>query len=269
MMAYYRLGKYEDARASMKQLLKFARDFRMDNPLPGFGSKVYQPNKPYNICYDTFGPPAALIRGLFEYLYRADGVTLVPHIPPEITELEQRDPIRFGTKKLYLATIGSGPITAVRVNGQLWQQFDAASIYLPYDQTPATARVVIMLGGATYRELSPAEEVDTSVPTTATEAVASLTAQAAKLADFHEHLVGTGIGGSYQAAHAQLALDAIAAVHQRRQLLAEGKIDPLSESERQLAADELYVETATKICGGLEAVLTSYEESDGPDISAK
>ncbi len=272
MMAYYRLGKYEDARASMKQLLKFARDFRMDNPLPDFGSTVYQPNEPYNICYDTFGPPAALIRGLFEYLYRADGLTLVPHIPPGITELEQRDPIRFGTKKLYLATIGSGAITTVRVNGQPWQRFDATSVYLPYDQTPDTACVVIMLGGETYRELSPTEEVPSPVPTIAVgdvpEAVASLNARAARLADLRERLVAAGIGDSYEAAHAQLALDAIAVIHQRRQLLAEGGIDPLAEPERQAAADELYVEAATKICDGLEAVLTSYEESDDPDARA-
>ena len=79
VMGYYRLGKYEDARRSMKQLLTFARKFRMDNPLVDFGSNVYQPHEPINLCYDTFAPAAALIRGLFEYIYRADGLTLTPH----------------------------------------------------------------------------------------------------------------------------------------------------------------------------------------------
>ena len=69
ILAYYRLGKYEDARRSMQQLLTFARRFRMDNPLTDFGNDVYQPKQPINITYDAFGPPAALIRGLFEYLY--------------------------------------------------------------------------------------------------------------------------------------------------------------------------------------------------------
>ena len=32
IMAYYRLGKYDDARRSMKRILDFARRFRMDNP---------------------------------------------------------------------------------------------------------------------------------------------------------------------------------------------------------------------------------------------
>ena len=80
----------------MRRLLTFAERFRMDNPLTKCGSDVYQPNQPINLCYDTFGPAAAFMRGLFEYLYRADGLTLVPHVPPGITELEQLDPVRFG-----------------------------------------------------------------------------------------------------------------------------------------------------------------------------
>ena len=148
VMAYYRLGKHEDARRSMKQLLTFARKFRMDNPLTKCGSDVYQPREPINLCYDTFGPAAALVRGLFEYLYRADGLTLLPHIPPGITRLEQHFPIRFGTKRLYLATTGSGPITAVSVNGKPWAAFDAKSVSLPYGETPDEAVIEIALGGA-------------------------------------------------------------------------------------------------------------------------
>ena len=56
ILAYFRLGKYEDARRSMQQLLTFARRFRMDNPLTDFGNDVYQPKQPINITYDAFGP---------------------------------------------------------------------------------------------------------------------------------------------------------------------------------------------------------------------
>ena len=147
MMAYYRLGKYEDARRSMRQLLTFARKFRMDNPLVKFGSDVYQPGELLNLCYDTFAPSAGLVRGLFEYLYTADKLTLIPHIPPGITELEQRFPIRFGGKKLFLSTRGHGPVTAVRINGQEWKDFDAQAIRLPYAQTPDAAYLQIALGG--------------------------------------------------------------------------------------------------------------------------
>ena len=148
VMAYYRLGQHEDVRRSMTQLLTFARQFRMDNPLTGHGSRVYQPHVPINLCYDTFGPAAAMVRGLFEYLYRADGLTLVPHIPKGITRLEQHFPIRFGTRRLYLATLGTGPVTAVTVNGKPWTRFDATSVTLPYASTPEEAVVQIALGGA-------------------------------------------------------------------------------------------------------------------------
>jgi hypothetical protein len=148
LMAYYRLGQYEDARRSMEQIMTFARRFRMDNPLVDFGHAVYQPSEPINLTYDAFGAPAGLIRGLFEYLYSAKGLRLVPHIPDGITRLEQHFPIRFGTKRLYLAIAGGGPIKSVRVNGKRWQSFDADSVFLPYEATPEIAAIQIIRGTA-------------------------------------------------------------------------------------------------------------------------
>lgn len=148
MLSYYRLGQFEDARRSMGQLLTFAERFRMDNPLVKFGSEVYQPSQPVNLTYDAFGPPAGFVRGLFEYLYHADTLTLLPHLPSGLTRIEQRFPVRFGTKNLYLATVGTGPITSVTVNGQAWQSFDRAAITLPYDQLPDTAAIEVVLGSA-------------------------------------------------------------------------------------------------------------------------
>lgn len=155
MLGYYRLGQFEDARRSMRQLLSFAERFRMDNPLVKFGSDVYQPGQPINLTYDAFGPPAAFVRGLFEYLYRADGLTLLPHIPPGITRLEQRFPIRCGTKSLFLATVGKGPITAVTLNGEPWKQFDSQSVFLTYEQIPQRAMIEIALGGVRLNGFQP------------------------------------------------------------------------------------------------------------------
>ncbi len=148
VMAYYRLGKHEDVRRSMQHLLTFARRWRMDNPLVKFGSDVYQPNEPINLCYDTFAPAAAMIRGLFEYLYQAEGLTILPHVPPGIARLEQRFPIRLGTKRLYFASTGHGDITQVRVNDRPWDSFDKRSVSLPYGKLPDVATIEIVLGGA-------------------------------------------------------------------------------------------------------------------------
>ena len=220
IMAYYRLGKFEDARRSMRQLLSFARRFRMDNPLTNFGSEVYQPKLPVNITYDAFGPPAAMVRGLFEYLYRAEGLTLIPHIPPRIAELEQLDPIRFGKKWLFLATAGAGPISAVRVNGRPWKRFDKSSVFLPYQETPDVARILIALGKA-----KPARERRPEAPP----------------------------GESYEAAHARLAAEASQVLEERRRLQATGRLPRLEEASH-VAAEQLYIDTAKKLHEGLEAV---------------
>jgi hypothetical protein len=164
IMGYYRLGKYDDARRSMKQIMKFARRFRMDNNLVDFGNDVYQPHQPINCVYDTYGVPAAMIRGLFEYLYRADGLTILPHIPPGITELDQRFPIRYGQKRLFLSTVGTGDITTVLVNGQPWKSFDAKSVFLPYDQTLRNTRIQIALGGAALTPSSVSEPAGVTTP---------------------------------------------------------------------------------------------------------
>jgi len=155
ILAYYRLGKYDDARKSMKRLVDFARRFRLDNPLVNFGRDVYQPGEPINVVYDCWGIPAAMIRGLFEYLYRADELVILPHVPPRITELRQKFPIRFGSKRLLLATAGSGPVTGVSINGKPWRIFDARSITLPYEQVPQDARIEIALGGAVPKPVAP------------------------------------------------------------------------------------------------------------------
>ncbi len=148
ILAYFRLGKYQDAKRSMEHLLGFARQFRFDNNLTDFGNAVYQPKEPINCVYDSWGGPLGMLRGLFEYLYTADGVTLLPHIPPGITQLQQHFPVRLGDKRLYLSTCGTGAITAVYVNGAPWLQHDAQRVSLPYNHLAPRAVVTVCLGGA-------------------------------------------------------------------------------------------------------------------------
>ena len=251
----------------------------MDNPLTQCGSEVYQPNQPINLCYDTFGPAAAFMRGLFEYLYRADGLTLVPHVPPTITELEQCDPVRLGNKRILLSTVGSGPITAVRVNGRKWMQFDRATVFLPFSKTPDLARVQIVLGDTKLmggrassraqsspatqenqgsRGRSPSQVEDLASPPLAD--LAALEERAARLHDFEHRLAAAGLGSSYESEHARLAADCVVIVGQRRQLIQRGKVKPLAAAS-EAAADRCYVETATRMCSGLEAVLKTYENT--------
>jgi hypothetical protein len=289
LMAYSRLGKYEDARRSMKHIMTFARQFRMDNPLTDFGNAVYQPGEPINLTYDAFGAPSGLIRGLFEYLYSAAGLRLVPHIPEGITRLEQRFPIRFGTKRLYLAVAGNGPIRSVRVNGKRWKSFDANSVFLPYKSTPQLAAIQIVRGEAAAKTFK-APKSDCSVaplpaladwprppqkppvdgnlmasagPTTEAITLKTLLDRAARLRRFNEAMVAAGLKDAYEAAHARLAVNCLLAAHQRAELLSAGKLTALPPRS-EAAADKLYLSTPMKLCSGLEKLLDSWQGSGDP-----
>lgn len=242
IMAYFRMGMWGDARRSMEKLLTFARRFRMDNPLTEFGNNVYQPGQPINITYDAFGPPAAMVRGLFEYIYRADGLTIVPHVPPGIVEMEQRFPIRFGAKRLWIATVGTGPVTGVWVNGKPCRRRTATEVRLPYDDAPPEARVVIAMGGArptrAFLEAKPdpAPALEGPIP----EQLASTAAW------LRERLSDPAA-----APHARLALQCAVAAGLRRDMIRQGKLAPLP-SDSAKAADALYIETVERLRKGLE-----------------
>lgn len=263
MMAYYRLGKFDDARRAMKKILTYARRFRMDNPLTEFGNNVYQPKEPINLCYDTFAPLAAMIRGLFACKYSAEGLRLVPQIPPGITAMDQRVPIRLGAKKLYLSTTGKGPVASVLVNGRPWKRFDERSVFLPPDETPADARIQIVMGDASPRELPALWKSGEGmlVKVRPGSEAAALHRRGAKYRVFGYNLSKAGLGDSYEAAHARLAADCFQTVYDRTRLLEEGKLEKLS-LESQAAADKSYVDTAKRLGDGLDAVIKRCAASD-------
>ncbi len=296
ILGYYRLERFEDARRSLGQWLSFAKRFRLDNPLVKCGSDVYQPNQPINLTYDAFGPPAALLRGLFEYLYRAETLTLVPHIPPAISRLEQHFPIRFGRKNLYLATTGTGHITAVTLNSKPWSAFDASSVSLPYDQLPDTGVLGIGLGGARPRgfKIPSGKPATPAVPPLDTawrrlqadptplgagggkidagpgglpeSEIASLLSSARRLREFHRLLSQHRLENTYAAAHARLALASLSAAHHRFTRLEQGQLDLLPAAASQVAADRSYFDTARKLQAGLRHYLHACRQSPRAEL---
>jgi hypothetical protein len=259
MLGYYRVGAYDDARKAMLKILDFAKQFRMDNPLVDFGNAVYQPKQPINITVDAFAAPAGLIRGLFEYLYGADSLTLVSHIPSGITRMEQKFPIRFGSKRIYLSTSGSGPIKAVTINGKEWKSFDAATVTLPYSELPDAAYVQACLGDGKPFEPQHIAADQSSAPDAGdklydlTDLASEPTTDPAKLARagrLYNDTCHNGLQDSYEARHAALALDAMRAAHVRARMKKDGKLAPLPDAT-QAAADKSYVETVIRLTDGL------------------
>jgi hypothetical protein len=81
-----------------------------------------------------------------------------------------------------------------------------------------------------------------------------------RLREFERRLQAEGLGKSYEAAHARLAIDTVTAAGRRGKLIESGQLKPLPDN-REAAADRTYLDTATKVCDGLEAVLKSYGNS--------
>jgi hypothetical protein len=267
VLAYYRLGKHEDARRSMRQLMRFADGFRMDNPLTKCGSDVYQPNVPINLTYDAFGPPAAFVRGLFEYRYRADGLTLTPSVPLGLPEISQLFPIRFGRKQVYVSARGAGEITSVRVNGKRWRHHDERSVFLPYTATPEVARVQIAMGSAELEGVAPPEPVAPPLITLPAEhdcaICRDLGQKTARLGEFYRLMCQAGLSERYEAAHARLALAAALAAHERVDLVKQGTV-PLLPAASQAAAQQAYITSARLLHDGLARVLETHATaSDG------
>jgi hypothetical protein len=178
----------------------------MDNNLTNFGRRSIN-KETINITYDAFAIPAALRRGLFEYLYRARALTILPHIPSGITELVQLDPARFGSKRLYLATFGSGPVSRVEINGREWKRFTPSSVELPYADLPEDARILIALGNGKIR--------DVAFPVAPRE--------------------------DYPAAHRRLVADAKRALEDRKKLQAAGKLPTLEPPARPLRTALMWI----------------------------
>ncbi len=265
ILAYYRVGQFEDIRKSMRRWLTFARQFRLDAPMGNFGSEVTQPNQPINLCYDALGPAAAMVRGLFEYLYSAESLVLVPHIPPTITQLHQKDPIRFGNKQLFLSTFGTGPITAVTVNGQPWRDFTSQTVTLSFETTPDTALVYIFMGQNSAATVAPeaAMELHTSENETpdlfddlsvVPEGLDVPPESISLVKVFVRRMAERGLSRTYPTAHAVLFLQSVRAIVTRRQLLSRKELATLPELS-QAAADRSYLETAKKLYEGLATVI--------------
>lgn len=165
IMAYYRLGKYDDVRNSARAFRKFADEYQLDAPFTDCGRGLWFKDNLTNICHDDFGVPAAVVRGLFEYVYKADSLTLIPHIPSSIREYSQKEPIIFGEKRMLIHVRNGGPtVKSLKVNGRKWDVTARDSVALPYESLPKEARIELVMTGG-WAEASSGSESGGSAPT--------------------------------------------------------------------------------------------------------
>ena len=272
LLGYYRTGAYQDAKAAFRRILDLAPVFRLDNNLWNFGADIQQYQQPINVVYDSWGAPGGFLRGLFEYLYTSDGLTLIPHIPDGIHQLQQKFPIYFGDHRIYIQTNGNGPITSVFVNGKEYNRFDAASITLTPSSEPGTTIVSIGMNHQPAVRQKTTKDDLFAVPShddfwnieklaaSSPELVIDK-ALLKKVAGYHRRLTKAGLTHTYEFRHAQLILECIQSIHDRIQLKQQGKLPQLAE-ESQQAADKIYLTTIQNLCKGLENHLQQQPDTE-------
>lgn len=271
-IGYYRVGAHNDALASFKQILNRSKTFRMDNNLTNFGSESYQPNLPINVVYDSWGAPGGFMRGLFEYIYKADGVTLIPHLPTSIESLQQNFPIYFGQHELYICTNGTGPITSVRINGKKYDNFDAKSIHLKLSEQPGSSVISIGLGNkkplhpkeiAQKKPIQPNDISNWDINDLIGKKTDVSTQTLQHIAHFYNTLQKNKLTHSYEYKHAQLILESIQAINLRIQSKNNNTLTLLNGASQE-AADELYIQTVKKLIDGLKQHI---KENKNPKIT--
>ncbi len=249
ILAYYRLGKFEDVRRSAERAMKWAKEFRMDAPWSQCGENSHNPWSDQGgsghhvnglaVMIDNFAIPAATIRGLFDYEYRWDRLILRPRVPEGITEYVQKEPIRFGPKQLFLSCRNGGmKVQSVAVNGQAWKLESPDEIVLPYETLPETAQIELVTEGG----WPAASALPASPPTPAANTVAaapsnelpeSLRQPYAALQSMEQLLAGqAGVAAQVERAFVREAIAAIEACRARTAVEAQGFFRPMTIEKR-------------------------------------
>ena len=258
IMAYYRLGKWDDIRRSALRSERLAKDYQMDAPLKDFGGKVWFDDRLTNLCYDALGIPAATVRGLFEYVYKADSLTLFPHVPSAISEYSQMEPIRFGEKRITVSISNGGPaVKSLKVNGREWKVDAPDRVILAYDRLPEDARVEIVTTGGWQGEASRAsEDAETRKEAGPVELPESLRRPFEVLSAMRKKL-----DAGFERSYADEALRAFEAYRARASRDAAGWYDDL-KPERRTAVVKMYEDAAINVYGGFDGLMTRYASGD-------
>jgi len=259
-LGYYRVGAYNDARDGFRQILKLAPVFRLDNNLTNFGADLYQPDEPVNVVYDSWGAPGGFMRGLFEYIYKADGLEIFPHIPPAVTRLEQKFPVYFGEKQIYITTHGSGDITSVLINGKKVKIKCSKSLFLKLDSKPEPVFISLGLGGQDALTLTGTKVIPLSIPDDeefwkpyklrdSKEILSDeveLFSNMKGLETFHDTIIKMGFSETYECKLTGLILESLNSIYERRALKQSGSLIKLP-AVSQNAADNLYISTTKNL----------------------
>ena len=276
ILMYYRLGKFEDIRRSATRAMKWAKDFRMDAPWSQRGENT---NNPWSdsgkfrvggvaVMIDNFAIPAATIRGLFDFDYRSDRLILRPRVPGSITQYTQKEPVRFGAKKLYLSCRNGGPkVKSVKVNGMAIKVGSSDEVMLLYSELPMEAKIEITTEGGWPKESS--TTVYPAVPAlliengTKAQASAELPESLKKpfvVLSVMKRLLSNEHGVDYERAFVTAAIKSCEDYRVRATIdLGSGYYRPITPKRRE-GINKFYEQTAITMYNGFTKRMASYAE---------
>ncbi len=280
ILGYYRVGAFEDVRRSAARAMKWAKEFRMDAPWSQRGENSANSWSDtganhvggVSVMVDNFAIPAATIRGLFDYEYRCDRLILRPRVPRTVTAYKQKEPVRFGGKRLYLSCRNGGTrVESVTVNGQSQEVTSSDAAVLLYEQVPEEAHVEIVTGGGWEAEPAlpaalPTPDAVTVAAAPQTELPESLRRPHAMLTAMAELLAGAPDVSEIDRAFVREALGAISAWRDRTAIEPQGFFRPMTVEKRDSIV-RFYEKAALAMFKGFNKRMSEYANS--PDAAKK
>ena len=277
ILMYYRLGKFEDIRRSAARAMGWAKDYRMDAPWSQRGENTHNSwfdkgswlhGDGVRVMIDNFAIPAATIRGMFDYEYRYDRLILRCRVPGCITEYQQKDPVHFGKKRLYISCRNGGPkVKSVTINGKPMKVKSPHEVVLMHDALPTEARVEIVTEGGWPEEKATATYP--AVPALVAAADAKLPAPAPlsealqkpfAVLSAMKNLLAKENDAEYEQAFVQTTLEAIEAYRVRAVMEpGPGYYRPIEPGQR-VALNKFYETTALGMYNGFARRIAAYAQ---------
>ncbi len=147
IIAYLETGHAEDAFRAADIYMKWAADYRQDQPMSQWGFNTCNPwqeennaednhdiiGAPVGVMIDNFATATCLMRGLLSYIPSAEGLTLRVNLPESITDYAYGEPVRYAGADLTFRVANGKEQPTVYVNGaKVDVRYDCRSVTIPY-----------------------------------------------------------------------------------------------------------------------------------------
>ena len=221
---------------------------------------------------DNFAIPAATIRGLFDYDYRADRLILRPRVPGSITEYVQKEPVRFGEKTLYLSCRNGGlKVKSVAVNGKALSIAVAGRGSLAVRRIAAAGenrdrhrgRLGLRIVDADRALFTPAQATTKVAAAPQSELPESLKKPYAAMKAL-DKLLAQEANAAFERTFVREAIGAIDAWRERTTIEAQGFFRPMTTQKRD-AIVKFYENAALRMYQGFAKRMSGYAKSSDTD----